>query len=44
MGMRPSRAKLIGVYAILLAWTLWLVLPLYWLLIAPFAALWSWLR
>jgi multiple sugar transport system permease protein len=37
MGLRQQRRiKMIGVYTILLAWTLWLAFPLYWLVIAAF--------
>lgn len=36
MGLRQSRTKLVGTYAVLLAWTLWLAFPLYWLVIAAF--------
>jgi len=36
MGLRQSRSKLIGTYAILVAWTVWLAFPLYWLFIAAF--------
>lgn len=36
MGLRQSRTKLVGTYAVLLGWTLWLAFPLYWLVIAAF--------
>jgi multiple sugar transport system permease protein len=37
MGLRRQRrVKTIAVYAVLLAWTLWLAFPLYWLVIAAF--------
>jgi multiple sugar transport system permease protein len=36
MGLRPSRTKLFGTYAVLVGWTLWLAFPLYWLVIAAF--------
>jgi multiple sugar transport system permease protein len=37
MGLRQGhRIKMIGVYTILMAWTLWLAFPLYWLVIAAF--------
>jgi multiple sugar transport system permease protein len=36
MGLRQSRTKLVGTYAVLVGWTLWLAFPLYWLVIAAF--------
>src|SRR5579859_7195225 len=36
MGLRQTRTKLIGTYTVLVAWTLWLAFPLYWLVIAAF--------
>ncbi len=35
-GVRRGRGMQVGVYAVLLAWTLWLAFPLYWLVIAAF--------
>lgn len=35
-GVRRGRRMQVGVYAVLLAWTLWLAFPLYWLVIAAF--------
>jgi multiple sugar transport system permease protein len=36
MGLRQTRTKVVGTYAVLVGWTLWLAFPLYWLVIAAF--------
>jgi multiple sugar transport system permease protein len=36
MGLRQSRKKIFGTYAVLVGWSLWLAFPLYWLVIAAF--------